>query len=179
MPVLLVARLVTGLGVGMLTPTATAHLHELHSANRPDASSQRFEIVSTAANIGGLGFGPLVAGILAQYLDAPLRLPYLVFGVLLLISIGAVALTPETVQTKTATPAYRPQRLNAGQGDPAGYVGRRRRRLRILRRLRLVHLAGPRVRRRHPAPPVPRTSRADRVRRVRRLRGGADAHQPA
>jgi MFS family permease len=82
--VLLVARLVTGLGVGLgvglLTPTATAHLHDLHEAHRRGASGQRFEIVSTAANIGGLGVGPLVAGILAQYLPAPLRLPYLVFG---------------------------------------------------------------------------------------------------
>lgn len=121
-PVLLVARLVTGLGVGMLTATATAHLHELHSAHRPGASSQRFEIVSTAANIGGLGFGPLVAGLLAEYLDAPLRLPYLVFGALLLISIGAVALTPETVEKQTARPTYRPQRLSADHGDPAGYT---------------------------------------------------------
>jgi MFS family permease len=59
LPVLIVARFVTGLGVGMLTATATAHLHELHTAHRPGASSQRFEVVSTAANIGGLGLGPL------------------------------------------------------------------------------------------------------------------------
>ncbi|RPE47152.1 putative MFS family arabinose efflux permease [Streptomyces sp. Ag109_O5-1] len=122
LPLLLLARLVTGLGVGMLTATATAHLHELHTAHRPDASPQRFEIVSTAANIGGLGFGPLIAGLLAQYLDAPLRLPYLVFGALLLISIAAVALTPETVQVQSVRPAYRPQRISTNHGDPAGYV---------------------------------------------------------
>ncbi|MFF9645931.1 MFS transporter [Kitasatospora aureofaciens] len=122
LPLLLLARLVTGLGVGMLTATATAHLHELHTAHRPDASPQRFEIVSTAANIGGLGFGPLIAGLLAQYLDAPLRLPYLVFGALLLISIAAVALTPETVQVQSVRPAYRPQRISTDHGDPAGYL---------------------------------------------------------
>jgi len=122
LPVLLLARLVTGLGVGMLTATATAHLHELHSAHRPGASPQRFEIVSTAANIGGLGFGPLVAGFLAQYLGAPLRLPYLVFGALLLISVAAVALTPETVEERPVRPTYRPQRVSADHGDPAGYV---------------------------------------------------------
>ncbi|RKT09265.1 putative MFS family arabinose efflux permease [Streptomyces sp. 1114.5] len=122
LPLLLLARLVTGLGVGMLTATATAHLHELHTAHRPDASPQRFEIVSTAANIGGLGFGPLIAGLLAQYLGAPLRLPYLVFGALLLISIAAVALTPETVQAQSVRPAYRPQRISTDHGDPAGYL---------------------------------------------------------
>ncbi|MFV8185157.1 MULTISPECIES: MFS transporter [unclassified Streptomyces] len=122
LPVLLVARLVTGLGVGMLTATATAHLHDLHSADRPDGSAQRFEIVSTAANIGGLGVGPLVAGLLAQYLGAPLRLPYAVLGVALLVGVAAVALTPETVEKPAVRPAYRPQRVSADHGDRAGYV---------------------------------------------------------
>ena len=73
LPVLLVARLVTGLGVGLLTPTATAYLHDLHEARRRGGPGQRFEIVSTAANIGGLGVGPLAAGVLAQYLTSPRR----------------------------------------------------------------------------------------------------------
>ncbi|MGW1797186.1 MFS transporter [Streptomyces sp. NPDC001984] len=122
LPVLLVARLVTGLGVGMLTATATAHLHDLHTAHRPGGSPQRFEIVSTAANIGGLGVGPLVAGLLAQYLGAPLRLPYAVVGALLLMGIAAVALTPETVRRPQVRPAYRPQRVSADHGDRAGYI---------------------------------------------------------
>lgn len=122
LPVLLLARFVTGLGVGMLTATATAYLHELHAGHRPHASPQRFEIVSTAANIGGIGVGPLVAGILAQYVQAPLRVPYLVFAALLLLSIAAVALVPETVEEKLVRPAYRPQRVSADHGDRAGYI---------------------------------------------------------
>ncbi|MCG5470418.1 MFS transporter [Micromonospora sp. LAH09] len=122
LPVLLLARLVTGLGIGMVTATATAYLHELHTAHRPGASRQRFEVVSTAANIGGLGIGPLIAGFLAQYVDAPLRTPYLVFVVLLLASIAAVALTPETVEERLVRPTYRPQRISADHGDQAGYV---------------------------------------------------------
>ncbi|MGW1212867.1 MFS transporter [Streptomyces sp. NPDC002499] len=121
LPVLIVARLVTGLGVGMLTATATAYLHELHAAHRPGASTRRFEIVSTAANIGGLGVGPLVAGALAEYLGAPLRLPYAVFVVLLLIGAVAVALTPETVRKPAVRPAYRPQRVGVARGD-RGYL---------------------------------------------------------
>jgi MFS family permease len=120
--VLLLARLITGLGVGMLTPTATAHLQELQQASRPGASAQRFEIVSTAANIGGLGVGPLIAGVLAQYVTAPLRLPYLVFGVLLLISVAAVALAPETIEQRTSLRVYRPLRITVGGPDTAGYV---------------------------------------------------------
>ncbi|MFI6873737.1 MFS transporter [Streptomyces sp. NPDC050400] len=122
LPVLLVARFVTGLGVGMLTATATAHLHELHAAHRPGASAQRFELVSTAANIGGLGVGPLVAGFLAQYLGAPLRLPYAVFAVLLAAAVVALAGTPETVRAPARRPRYRPQRVSADHGDRAGYL---------------------------------------------------------
>ncbi|MCX5065567.1 MFS transporter [Micromonospora lupini] len=122
LPVLLVARLVSGLGIGMITATATAYLQELHAAHRPGASRQRFEVVSTAANIGGLGVGALVAGVLAQYVHAPLRTPYLVFAVLLTASIVAVAATPETVRERLVTPTYRPQRISADHGDRAGYV---------------------------------------------------------
>ncbi|MFF9162270.1 MFS transporter [Streptomyces longwoodensis] len=121
LPVLLVARLVTGLGVGMVTATATAHLHDLHTAHRPGASAQRFELVSTAANIGGLGVGPLVAGVLAQWVTGPLRTPYLVFAALLLASAVAVALTPETVEKPRTRPAYRPQRISVDHGDRAGF----------------------------------------------------------
>ncbi|WP_422735236.1 MFS transporter [Micromonospora sp. WMMD729] len=122
LPVLLLARLVSGLGIGMITATATAYLQELHAAHRPGASRQRFEVVSTAANIGGLGVGALIAGVLAQYVHAPLRTPYLVFAVLLAVSLVAVAATPETVRERLVTPAYRPQRISADHGDPAGYV---------------------------------------------------------
>ncbi|WP_232050300.1 MFS transporter [Actinoplanes sp. OR16] len=118
LPVLLAARFVSGLGVGMITATATAHLAELHAAHRPGASRQRFEVVSTAANSGGLGLGTLVAGLLAQFVYAPLRTPYLVFAGLLALSIVAVAFTPETV---TRTPfTYRPQRIGA-HGDRTVY----------------------------------------------------------
>lgn len=119
---LLVARFLTGLGVGMITATATAHLHELHAKHRPSASTQRFEMVSTAANIGGLGVGPLIAGALAQWVGAPLRTPYLVFVALLVISIVAVALVPETVAELPVRPTYRPQRISADYGDRAGYI---------------------------------------------------------
>ncbi|WP_433260866.1 MFS transporter [Micromonospora vinacea] len=122
LPVLLVARLVSGLGIGMITATATAYLQELHAAHRPGSSRQRFEMVSTAANIGGLGVGALIAGLLAQYVDAPLRTPYLVFAVLLAVSIVAVALTPETVEERLVKPTYRPQRISADHGDRAGYL---------------------------------------------------------
>lgn len=117
LPTLIAARVINGLGVGMITATATAYLHDIHTRHRPDASSQRFEIVSTAANIGGLGVGALTAGVLAQYSSDPLSTPYLVLAGLLVVSIVAVALTPETVTRKQVP--YRPQRISAGHGAAA------------------------------------------------------------
>ncbi|WP_433726337.1 MFS transporter [Actinoplanes sp. CA-051413] len=122
LPGLLIARFVTGLGVGMITATATAYLLELHVAHRPHAGRGRFELISAAANLGGLGTGTLVAGALAQFVDAPLRTPYLVFLVLLALSAVAVAATPETVVAPAVAPRYRPQRIRVAAADRLGYA---------------------------------------------------------
>ncbi|GAB2617814.1 MFS transporter [Streptomyces capparidis] len=110
LPALIAARLLTGLGVGMVTATATAHIGELNAAARPGAGRRRADLTSTAANIGGLSFGPLVAGALAQWAPAPLRTPYLVFAVLLLLAAAAAVPVPETVAPGRRP--YRPQRVS-------------------------------------------------------------------
>jgi len=122
LPGLLIARFITGLGVGMITATATAYLLELHLAHRPDAGRGRFEVISAAANLGGLGTGTLLAGALAQFVDAPLRTPYVVFLVLLALSAVAVAATPETVIAPDPRPRYRPQRIRVTQANRIGYA---------------------------------------------------------
>jgi MFS family permease len=122
LPGLIVARLVTGLGVGMITATATAHLAELHVASRPEAGRGRFEVVSTAVNIGGLGVGTLIAGALAQFVTGPLRTPYIVFIILLLLSMLAVAAAPETTVAPEHRPTYHPQRIRVVPGERIGYV---------------------------------------------------------
>lgn len=107
---LVVARVVSGLAVGIVTATATAHLAELHARHRPDASARRGQIVAVAANLGGIGLGPLVAGVLAQYLPDPLRTPYIAGEALLVLAVFALALTPETVNRRREI-AYRLQRI--------------------------------------------------------------------
>jgi MFS family permease len=117
---LLVARAVNGLSIGVVTATATAYLAELHAGHRPDASSRRGEIVATAANLGGLGVGALVAGVLAQWVAGPLTVPYLVFGALLVLAMGGLLLVPETKRPPVVLPRYRPQRVSV----PAASRGR-------------------------------------------------------
>ncbi|TWP34140.1 MFS transporter [Leekyejoonella antrihumi] len=64
---LIVARFIGGIAVGATTATATAWITELHAARRPSATGRRAEIVGAATNLGGIGAGPLVAGVLAQW----------------------------------------------------------------------------------------------------------------
>ena len=83
LPGLLVARIISGISVGLTTATATAYLAELHlgsAAGRTAKGTRRAQLVAIATNLGGIGVGPLIAGLLAQHAPQPLRLPYLVFA---------------------------------------------------------------------------------------------------
>jgi MFS family permease len=110
LPALLLARILSGVAVGIVTPSATAHAGELHAAHRPDASARRAQVVATAANLGGIGLGPLLSGVLAQLTPRPLLTPYLVSEGLLALAVVAFALSPETVR-RDGTGGYRVQRL--------------------------------------------------------------------
>ena len=111
LPGLILARVLSGVSVGLTTATATTYLAELHGAARPTADPRRAEAVATASNLGGIGIGPLVAGLLAQFAPYPLVLPYVVFGAALLVLGAAVARSPETVPWRDEPFRYRPQRV--------------------------------------------------------------------
>jgi MFS family permease len=120
---LLVARVVSGLGVGLVTATAMAWLAELHSHHRPAAAGRRAEVVAVAANLGGIGAGPLAAGVLAQWVGAPLTVPFAVFLVLLAAAALLVALTPETRETGATQTPYRPQRVSVPAHARGAFFG--------------------------------------------------------
>jgi MFS family permease len=107
---LFVGRILSGLSAGLVTGTATAALTEHYagkvargtSAGPTSAgvSARRASMVATAANMGGLGLGPLIAGLFAQYAPDPTVLVFEVYlGLLALAGIG-LALVPETVTTR-------------------------------------------------------------------------------
>ncbi len=111
LPGLFVARVLGGLAVGAVTATATAYLTELHQAARPHAGPRRAQLVAAASNIGGLGVGPLVAGIVADRSADPLTVPYLIAGAALLAGLAGVLSAPETRAAPDPRPAYQPQRV--------------------------------------------------------------------
>jgi len=104
---LLVARVLSGLGIGVVTATATAWLSELRGPG-----SRRAQIVSTAANLGGLGLGALISGALAQWAGDALRLPFLVFTAALSVAWVALLAAAETRGPRLPRPRYRPQRIS-------------------------------------------------------------------
>jgi MFS family permease len=108
---LIVARVVCGVAVGMTTATATAYLAELHSSARPGTSTKRPQVIAIAANLGGIGFGPLLGGLMAQYAPSPLRLSYVVVGAALVVLALSITLAPETVAILDEPPTWRPQRV--------------------------------------------------------------------
>ena len=123
LPGLILARVVTGVGVGLITATATAHMGELHALARPGQGRTRAERAAVAANMGGLALGPLIGGLLAEYVDRPLVVPYLLFLGLLLAAGIAVVVVPETVDLTRDRPRYRPQRVSVpSQGRPLYYT---------------------------------------------------------
>jgi MFS family permease len=111
LPGLIIARIVSGVSIGMTTGTATAYLSELHLGAGGSATARRPQIVATAVNLGGIGIGPLGAGLLAQFAPSPLVLPYVVFGGVLLVLALATAAAPETADLPNPRPAWRPQRV--------------------------------------------------------------------
>ncbi|HET8949045.1 MAG TPA: MFS transporter [Solirubrobacteraceae bacterium] len=112
LPGLLVARLLTGVALGAGVATATAYIADL-DAGSDGVPSRRSGIVATIANIGGLAIGPLMAGILAQYVPGGLTLTFVVLLVALLAAVAIVTGSPESREPVRPRPAYRPQRLRA------------------------------------------------------------------
>jgi hypothetical protein len=69
-------------------------------------------LFSSMINMAGLGLGPVVSGLLASYVAAPLTTPYAIFLVLFLVAAVAVRFVPETVARSESPIRYRPQRVS-------------------------------------------------------------------
>jgi hypothetical protein len=106
LPGLLIGRLITGIAVGLAAGTAITYLIELSLGANPNASVARARTIGTAVTVGALGFGPLIAGSLAQWVGHPLTVPYL-----LVVALGGIALIGLLSVPETATPA--PSRQSA------------------------------------------------------------------
>jgi MFS family permease len=93
---LLVGRLLSGFSAGIFTGTATATLVDLAPARRRGMAT----LVATLVNMGGLGCGPLLAGVVSQWGPLPLRLSFWINLGLLIPALAGVVLMPEPVERR-------------------------------------------------------------------------------
>lgn len=101
LPALLSGRFFTGLAVGLFVGTATATLVEL----APTWLKDKATFISTAVNVLGLGFGPLLAGLMVENVPPQLQSVYWVLLICFAIGLLIVWRMPETVDVK---PGARP-----------------------------------------------------------------------
>ncbi|MFF4248579.1 MFS transporter [Streptomyces sp. NPDC001822] len=105
LPLLFAGRVLSGCAAGLLSGAATAAVIELA---RP-GQRERAGFAATAANMGGLGCGPLLSGVLAQYSSRPLSLPFWVHLGLVAVACLITWLLPETVEAPKRWPRLSPQ----------------------------------------------------------------------
>ena len=118
---LFVARMLSGLAIGVASGAATAWLAELvPSDDKPRASA-----LAALANFIGLAIGPLIAGLLAQFAPAPLHTSFVVYLITLALVAWQVSTLDETVQrpvARLADASFRP-RLGVPREIRAAFVG--------------------------------------------------------
>ncbi|MFE5614654.1 MFS transporter [Streptomyces sp. NPDC056470] len=107
LPYLFAGRLLSGFSAGLLSGAGTVTVLELA---RPGRKS-RAGFAATAANMGGLGCGPLISGFLAEYAPRPLELPFLAHLAMVAVGCLIVLLLPETVAEPQLWTRPRPQGL--------------------------------------------------------------------
>lgn len=93
---LLLGRVVSGLSAGLFTSTATTTIVNL----APDDKKNQASTIASSVNMLGLGFGPLLCGVLAQYLPYALHLVFIIDIVLLIPAFIGIWLMPEPIKDK-------------------------------------------------------------------------------
>jgi MFS family permease len=91
-PVLFLARILSGFAISLAAGAGTAWVAELCD-NRCTGAS-----LTAGFTLAGLGLGPFLAGILAQFTREPLTLPFLALMVLALAAAVITLLVPETMK---------------------------------------------------------------------------------
>jgi MFS family permease len=101
---LIAARVVSGLASGLITGTAAAALAEL----QPHGDHGKAAVVASGSNMGGLGLGPLIAGIFAAYVALPTQSVFWFYLGICGLSLAALLLIDETVKTPDQVISFRP-----------------------------------------------------------------------
>ncbi|MFJ3383481.1 MULTISPECIES: MFS transporter [unclassified Curtobacterium] len=120
---LFAARVLSGLSAGVFTATGTVTVLE----NAPERRKGLASALATAANIGGLGIGMFLAGAIATVTPWPLRAPYVVHAVLLVVAGVAMLavrdpVTPDRSRIRLQLPGIPPESRGVFAASAVGAV---------------------------------------------------------
>src|SRR6266480_1505935 len=87
------ARILSGLAIALASGASAAWIVELQTLQDTTFATQ----ITIGANLLGLGLGPFIAGLLAEYAQWPLRLCYVVFLLLLIPTVILIWMSQETL----------------------------------------------------------------------------------
>jgi len=128
LPWLLAGRMLSGLSAGIFTGTATATIVDFAAPTQ----RERATMIATVANMGGLGLGPLISGIVSELGGPPLRTIFWLDLVLLVPATIGILAMPEPIavrgrphlriQKPAVPPELRPIYLRAGLAGFAGFA---------------------------------------------------------
>lgn len=107
---LYVARVLSGLAIGIGAGTGTAWLAELIA----EQDRSRATVIASIANFTGLGLGAVISGVLAEHVALPLRTPFIAYLAALIVVAGLLAFARETVNRPLAAFAQLSVRPRAG-----------------------------------------------------------------
>ncbi len=105
LPAIFAGRVLSGLAAGLFTGTASTYIIDL----APAYHHKQATLLAAAANTAGIGAGPLLSGLTAQYLPAPLRTVYGLDLVLIAAGIAALWRLPETAHARDHRLDLRPR----------------------------------------------------------------------
>ncbi|CAM3730397.1 MFS transporter [Tsukamurella strandjordii] len=86
LPLLIVARVISGLGAGLMSGAGTAAVIDLFAPERKASAGA----LAVGVNTGGLALGTLLAGVLADLTSAPLTVPFVVHLALSLLAFAGL-----------------------------------------------------------------------------------------
>ncbi|HYZ22316.1 MAG TPA: MFS transporter [Rhodopila sp.] len=116
LPLLFLGRFLSGFSVGVVLAAFTAHLSELMPGGQSEA---RAADISAVTQLLGLGIGPALAGIMAQYLPLPTLACFYALLALLVVAAALATATPET-RREVRSRSVRP-RLAMPKGKEAAF----------------------------------------------------------
>jgi MFS family permease len=114
---LFVARALSGFSIGLAAGAGTAWIAELDSA----ADRARATLVAIVGNFGGVALGPLISGLLAQYMPWPLHLPFALYIAVVAVTALFIARSPETVSA-TQSPSRNGSTISIPRSIRAQFV---------------------------------------------------------